>query len=92
MSNHLNEIYKALRDGLDSNDSSYKNNCLMIILDNIYYLFDELKESNFPAEELQDILKSRYLELIECLVVEHTEIEQSQENDNDKVESNKKSN
>lgn len=42
MIGHLNEIFKAIRDGAKSNDINYTKICFQVILDHIIYIDNKL--------------------------------------------------
>lgn len=51
-SEHFREIYKCLRDGLYSNDKSYKHLCLEIILSHLAHISKKLPDEMYDSTKL----------------------------------------
>ena len=73
MSGHLNEIVKALRDGLHPcADKEYAQNCLSIIATHLDWLTD-LLYSEKAQETIQEMKESRYNQVLNSIVEEQSE-------------------
>ena len=55
---NFHEIYKTVRDGLHSDDKSYKHLCLEIILQHLYYISREMPNEMYHSTPIS--VKSLY--------------------------------
>lgn len=84
MAGDLNEIIKALRDGLDPRaDQPYMRNCLAIIATHLDWLTDKLYNSDNPGYIVAEMADSTYNDILARLADDEKTVDSEEEPDSE---------